>query len=86
MDNDQMKTPTKGCRKKRITKSLTKRQLRVYCYIESCLETARYSPTLQEIADRFGFTCSTAQYFVNEMVKKGWLVRQKYSQLGLGAK
>jgi len=63
---------------------LTKRQLELYKYIRECLSEKRYSPTLQEIADKFKFSNhSTAQYFVNKLKEKGWISRNKYGQIRL---
>lgn len=65
--------------------SLTKRQAKVYEYIRICLSEKRYSPTLQEIADRFGFkTHSTSQFFVNTLIGKKWISRKKNRQIELG--
>ena len=66
--------------------SLTKKQSLVYEYIRECLAEKRYSPTLKEIGDKFGFCVSTTQYFVNTLVKKHWLSRKRYSQIKLGGK
>jgi len=64
---------------------LTKRQSEVYEYIRECLVDKRYSPTLQEITKKFGFTNhSSAQYFVNTLRRKRWLSREKYGQIRLG--
>jgi len=64
---------------------LTKKQSEVYEYIRVCLTEKRYSPTLYEITDNFGFkNHSTAQYFVDTLIKKKWISRQKGSQIILG--
>jgi SOS-response transcriptional repressor LexA len=64
---------------------LTKRQARIYEFVRKCLSDKRYSPTLQEIADKFKFrTHSTSQFYINTLIKKGWISRNKGSQIRLG--
>ena len=68
-----------------MTYSLTKKQLKVYKFISECLVDKEDSPTLQEIADEFDFSNpSTAQYFVDTLIEKRWLSREKNRQLKLG--
>jgi len=68
-------------KKEEMKQPLTKKQSIVYKFIKECIED-EYSPTLQEIADTFVFSNhSTAQYYVNTLIEKGWLSRKKGGQI-----
>lgn len=63
---------------------LTPRQRQVLDYIAECCAQGGVPPTLQEIADAFGFTSTaTAQKHVNILVGKKLLVRVKHQRRGL---
>lgn len=53
--------------------SLTPRQKKVLDFISSFTRKQGYSPTLKEIAQRFGKSVPTAQHHVEELEKKGYL-------------
>jgi len=70
---------TKG--KEEMKQPLTKKQSIVYKFIKECIED-EYSPTLQEIADTFGFSSYTAaRYYINVLIEKGWLSRKKRGKI-----
>jgi repressor LexA len=63
---------------------LTERQRDVLDYIRHSLERSGVAPTLQEIADQFGFaSTASAQKHVGLLEKKGFLRREKHQKRGL---
>ncbi|HHQ48898.1 MAG TPA: transcriptional repressor LexA [Acidobacteria bacterium] len=63
---------------------LTERQHQVLDLVRRSVAERGVAPTLQEIADHFGFSSTaSAQKHVNELVRKGWLVRLKHRRRGL---
>ena len=63
---------------------LTERQRDVLSFIESRIEQSGVAPTLQEIADAFGFrSTASAQKHVAHLERKGFLQREKHQKRGL---
>jgi repressor LexA len=63
---------------------LTKRQLAVLDFITTSLKAQGVAPTLQEIADAFGYSSTaSAQKHVNQLVSKGYLQRERHRKRGL---
>jgi repressor LexA len=63
---------------------LTERQRDVLGFISKRIEADGVAPTLQEIADAFGFrSTASAQKHVAHLERKGFLVREKHQKRGL---
>lgn len=63
---------------------LTERQRDVLGFISSRIEAEGIAPTLQEIADAFGFrSTASAQKHVAHLERKGFLQREKHQKRGL---
>jgi repressor LexA len=63
---------------------LTERQRDVFEFISRRIEMDGVAPTLQEIADAFGFrSTASAQKHVAHLEKKGFLQREKHQKRGL---
>ena len=63
---------------------LTERQRDVLSFISSRIESDGVAPTLQEIADAFGFlSTASAQKHVAHLERKGFLQREKHQKRGL---
>jgi repressor LexA len=63
---------------------LTERQRDVLSFISTRIEQDGVAPTLQEIADAFGFrSTASAQKHVAHLERKGFLLRQKHQKRGL---
>jgi len=63
---------------------LTERQRDVFRFIERRIKDDGVAPTLQEIADAFGFrSTASAQKHVAHLERKGFLERQKHQKRGL---
>ncbi len=63
---------------------LTERQRDVLRFIRARLDAAGVAPTLQEIADAFGFrSTASAQKHVAHLERKGFLERRKHQKRGL---
>jgi repressor LexA len=63
---------------------LTERQRDVLDFIRRSIAVSGVAPTLQEIADRFGFaSTASAQKHVGLLEKKGFVSRQKHQKRGL---
>jgi repressor LexA len=63
---------------------LTERQRDVLSFISSRIEKDGVAPTLQEIADAFGFrSTASAQKHVAHLERKGYLQREKHQKRGL---
>ncbi len=63
---------------------LTERQRDVFEFISHRIEMDGVAPTLQEIADAFGFrSTASAQKHVAHLEKKGFLQREKHQKRGL---
>ena len=63
---------------------LTERQRDVLQFIENRIEEDGVAPTLQEIADAFGFrSTASAQKHVAHLERKGFLERRKHQKRGL---
>jgi repressor LexA len=63
---------------------LTERQRDVLSFISSRIERDGVAPTLQEIADAFGFrSTASAQKHVAHLERKGFLLREKHQKRGL---
>lgn len=63
--------------------SLTPKQKETLDFILSFTQTKGYSPTLREIAGQFHKNVSTAQHFVDELQKKGYLKRATHLARGI---
>ena len=50
---------------------LTDKEERIKCFIYGYIDDNGYSPTRQEIADKFKMTSQAADYFINQLVEKG---------------
>ena len=71
---------------KEMSYSLTKKQSQVDEFIRKCLSDKRYSPTLYEITKKFNLgNHSVAQYYVNKLIEKKWIMREKGKQIMLGS-
>lgn len=57
--------------------TITPGQKAVLEYIFKYIEQHGYSPTLQEIADEFKYSLGTAQYYAEELRKKGFIRKAK---------
>ncbi len=68
-------------------KALTARQKEVLDFIRSFFQENEYAPSLKEVA-RFLKTenLSTAQYFIEELEKKGYLSKSSYKNRGINPK
>jgi len=56
--------------------TLTRRQREVLDHITAFIQDRRYSPSLQEIADHFGFSSpATIHKHVTNLITKGYLTR-----------
>jgi SOS-response transcriptional repressor LexA len=65
-------------------KPLTMKQRRAFEYIEGYIFERHYAPTLREIAVFIGNKkLSTAQYYVEQLVGKGWLKKFNDIERGL---
>ncbi|NCN59297.1 repressor LexA [Candidatus Roizmanbacteria bacterium CG22_combo_CG10-13_8_21_14_all_38_20] len=65
-------------------KPLTNRQKEALDFINSFISTKGYSPSLKELAQFLKTeNLSTAQYFVQELMKKGHLKRDPYKNRGI---
>ena len=63
---------------------LTERQRDVFDFISRRIEADGVAPTLQEIADAFGFrSTASAQKHVAHLERKGFLQREKHQKRGL---
>jgi SOS-response transcriptional repressor LexA len=62
---------------------LTRRQLEVVEFIRQFTAENGFSPTLEEIAGRFGVTKATAQQYVITLRYKGVLTRRPYQHRAL---
>ena len=63
---------------------LTEKQRAVLDYVSGRIRSGAVAPTLQEIADRFGYaSTASAQKHVDLLVAKGYLVRAKHQKRGL---
>jgi len=64
---------------------LTERQREVLDFVALSVERRGLAPTLREIADAFGFaSTASAQKHVAELVRKGYLTRERHRSRGLG--
>ncbi|NLG06460.1 MAG: repressor LexA [Candidatus Pacebacteria bacterium] len=67
-----------------IVKPLTNRQKEALDFINSFIATKGYSPSLKELAHFLKTkNLSTAQYFIQELEKKGYLKRDPYKNRGI---
>lgn len=62
---------------------LTPKQKKIFDYIKSFRKRKSYSPTLQEIADRFDKTVPTIQQYVDALTEKGYLEKQEKTRRGI---
>jgi repressor LexA len=54
--------------------ALTRRQREIYDFVREFIEARRYSPSLEEIGERFGLSSvATVHKHVQHLVEKGWL-------------
>lgn len=65
------------------TKSLTSTQKAVLDYIASFISNRGYPPSLTDIATNFNHTKATAQHYVAELEKKGYLRKGKHKTRAL---
>lgn len=65
--------------------SLTPKQKRVLDFINKFTVTYGYAPSLQEIADNFKRSISTAQHFVGELESKGYLNKKENIARGISS-
>jgi repressor LexA len=67
-----------------MVKVLTQKQQQVFDYIKSNIKTKNLAPTLQNIASFLGTNnISTAQYYVDSLTKKGYLIKDHHQAHGL---
>lgn len=64
-------------------KPLTAEQKKALDFILSYHQEHDYSPSLQEISNHLGSNTSTAQYFVKELIKKGYLKKEANKARGI---
>jgi len=57
---------------------LTPRQLEILQFVQDFQRHNGYSPTMQELADRFGISKVTIFEHLDSLERKGWLSRAKY--------
>lgn len=57
--------------------TITPGQKTVLEYVFKYIELHGYSPTLQDIADEFKYSLGTAQHYIEELKKKGFIRRAK---------
>ena len=63
---------------------LTQRQKQAFDYITKYIQENGYSPALKDVASFLGTeNLSTAQYFIEQLTKKGYLKRQTYKNRGI---
>ena len=65
------------------TKPLTAEQKKALDFVLSYLQEHGYSPSLKDIAQFFHSNTSTAQYFVKELIKKGFLRKEANKTRGI---
>lgn len=65
--------------------SLTPKQKKVLDFINKFTVTYGYAPSLQEIADHFKKSISTAQHFVGELEGKGYLNKKENIARGISS-
>lgn len=63
---------------------LTKRQNEVYLWIKAFIKKHGWSPSNQQIAEKFDIASSTANEITNRIVNRGFLVKTKGSARGVG--
>ena len=66
-------------------KPLTEKQKQALDFINSFVREKGYSPSLKEIAKYLGKNLSTAQYYVNELEKKGYLTKNANKARGISS-
>ena len=59
---------------------LTDKEEAVWGYILGFDSDNGFTPKLSEIMDKFGFTKSSAQYYVSQLEKKGWITKVNTSR------
>ena len=70
-------------RKPKRRQGLTPRQLEVLQYVQDYQRRHGYSPTMRELADRFGVSKVTIFEHLDALERKGWLSRAKYKARSL---
>ncbi len=60
-----------------LTTQLTKKQARLFDYIDKFEHRKKYSPALSDMANHFGVSIPTIHQCVDYLERKGYLVRQK---------
>jgi repressor LexA len=70
-------------RSNRQPDGLTPRQLEVLRFVQDYQRGHGYSPTMQELADRFGVSKVTIFEHLGALEEKGWLSRAKYKARSL---
>lgn len=70
-------------RSSRTPDGLTPRQLEVLQFVRDYQQRHGYSPTMQELADRFDVSKVTIFEHLDALEKKGWLSRAKYKARSL---
>jgi|SRR3989344_1001289 len=66
-------------------KPLTEKQKNTLDFINSFMREKGFSPSLHEIAKYLGKNLSTAQYYVNELEKKGYLTKNANKARGISS-
>lgn len=54
---------------------LTDRQSEVLRFIAKSIASNGYPPTVREVGDKFGMSCTGANDHIKALVRKGWLSR-----------
>ncbi len=57
--------------------NITKRQKEILDYIASHIKIYQYSPSLQEIAENFSINIKTAYEFIEKLIDKGYIIKEK---------
>jgi SOS-response transcriptional repressor LexA len=62
---------------------ITPRQREIFDFIKGYIEKYRVPPTLQEIAESFGFYVNAAAQHIGVLEKKGWIgIRRRHGTAG----
>lgn len=61
--------------KPKATQELTEKQQRVLDFIKGFLSSRHRTPTYSEIADNFGWSINNSVFYIESMIKKGYLIK-----------
>ncbi len=67
----------------KVNNILTPKQKQILDYVINFRERRGFSPTIQEIAKRFGKSTTTVYQFIESLVKKGYLTKTKNASRGI---